>query len=59
MAELAAAGLSNAQIAARLFITTKTTEHHLAATYRKLNISSRYELGSLLETAPATAADEP
>jgi DNA-binding CsgD family transcriptional regulator len=51
VAELAATGLSNAQIAARLFITAKTTEHHLAATYRKLNISSRRQLPALLEPA--------
>jgi DNA-binding CsgD family transcriptional regulator len=48
VAGLAASGLSNAEIAARLFITTKTTEHHLAATYRKLGISSRRELGGVL-----------
>jgi ATP/maltotriose-dependent transcriptional regulator MalT len=51
VAELAADGLSNAEIAARLFITAKTTEHHLAATYRKLNISSRRQLPALLKAA--------
>ena len=49
VADLAAAGLSNAEIAHRLFITRKTTEHHLAATYRKLGISSRGELTGLLD----------
>lgn len=53
VANLAAAGLSNAQIAARLFITVKTTEHHLAATYRKLGISSRNDLAAVLEDARA------
>jgi DNA-binding CsgD family transcriptional regulator len=48
VAELAAAGLSNAEIAARLFITRKTTEHHLAAIYRKLGIGSRRELPAAL-----------
>ena len=48
VAELAAAGLSNAEIAARLFITVKTTEHHLAAIYRKLDINSRRQLPDLL-----------
>jgi ATP/maltotriose-dependent transcriptional regulator MalT len=57
VAELAAAGLTNAQIAARLFITTKTTEHHLAATYRKLGISSRRGLGALLSEAVSVAAE--
>ena len=42
------AGLSNAEIATRLFITVKTTEHHLAAIYRKLNISSRHQLPDVL-----------
>ena len=51
IAELAAAGLSNAEIAARLFITTKTAEHHLAAIYRKLDICSRRELPAALNTA--------
>jgi ATP/maltotriose-dependent transcriptional regulator MalT len=56
VAELAADGLTNAEIAARLFITAKTAEHHLAATYRKLNISSRRQLPALLD--PATAATQ-
>jgi DNA-binding CsgD family transcriptional regulator len=50
VAELAAAGLSNAEIAAHLFITAKTTEHHLAAIYRKLDIRSRRQLPAMLET---------
>ena len=53
VADLAAAGLSNAHIAARLFITVKTTEHHLAATYRKLGISSRNDLAAVFDDAPA------
>lgn len=48
VAELAGSGLSNAEIATRLFITVKTTEHHLAAIYRKLNISSRHQLPDVL-----------
>ena len=48
VAELAAAGLANAEIAARLFITVKTVEHHLAAIYRKLDIPSRRELPAAL-----------
>jgi DNA-binding CsgD family transcriptional regulator len=48
IAELAADGLSNAEIAARLFITVKTTEHHLSTIYRKLDIRSRRELPATL-----------
>ena len=51
VAHLAAAGLSNADVAARLFITAKTAEHHLAAIYRKLDIRSRHQLPALLETS--------
>jgi DNA-binding CsgD family transcriptional regulator len=50
VAELAATGLSNTEIAAQLFITPKTTEHHLAAIYRKLDIRSRRQLPAMLET---------
>jgi DNA-binding CsgD family transcriptional regulator len=53
VADLAAAGLTNAEIAARLFITVKTTEHHLAAIYRKLGIASRRELPAQLDSAQA------
>jgi DNA-binding NarL/FixJ family response regulator len=49
IAELAAAGLTNAEIAAQLFITLKTVEHHLGAIYRKLQIASRRELASALQ----------
>jgi DNA-binding CsgD family transcriptional regulator len=55
VADLAAAGLTNAEIAARLFITVKTTEHHLAAIYRKLGIASRRELPAQLDSAQAVA----
>ncbi len=38
---LAAAGLSNREIAQELFLVVKTVEFHLTASYRKLGISSR------------------
>src|SRR3954469_13131022 len=56
VAQLAAAGLSNADIAARLYITTKTVEHHLAAVYRKLSIRSRRQLPPALNP-PAPPED--
>jgi DNA-binding CsgD family transcriptional regulator len=41
VAELAAAGRSNREIAQALFITTNTVEAHLTRTYRKLGITGR------------------
>ena len=53
VAELAASGLTNRQIAQTLFLTVKTIEAHLAAAYDKLGIRSRQELpGALGELAP-------
>jgi DNA-binding CsgD family transcriptional regulator/sugar phosphate isomerase/epimerase len=45
VAELAASGMTNRDVAAALFISTKTVEHNLARVYRKLGIHSRAELG--------------
>jgi DNA-binding CsgD family transcriptional regulator len=44
VAELAAGGRTNKEIAQTLFVTPKTVEVHLSAAYRKLNIRSRQEL---------------
>lgn len=44
-AELAAAGMTNRQIAATLYVSPKTVEALLARVYRKLAIHSRAELG--------------
>ncbi|XVV09963.1 LuxR C-terminal-related transcriptional regulator [Actinoplanes sp. CA-131856] len=41
VADLAAAGNTNRQIADRLFITVSTVEQHLTKVYRKLNVRSR------------------
>ena len=46
IAELAASGLTNRQVAAALFISPKTVESSLARAYRKLDIHSRAELGA-------------
>jgi DNA-binding CsgD family transcriptional regulator len=48
VARLAADGMTNREIAQRLFVTVKTVEFHLGQTYRKLEISSRAELGQVL-----------
>jgi DNA-binding CsgD family transcriptional regulator len=57
VAELAAAGMSNPEIAQALFVTLNTVEGHLRHAYRKLSISSRGQLPAALHSAaPETAA---
>jgi DNA-binding CsgD family transcriptional regulator len=48
IAERAAAGASNPEIAQALFVTTKTVEMHLSRAYRKLDIASRDQLPAAL-----------
>jgi DNA-binding NarL/FixJ family response regulator len=48
IAEMAARGLTNRQIAQELFLTVKTIETHLHAAYDKLDIHSRRELPDAL-----------
>ena len=45
VAELTAAGMTNRDVAAGLFISPKTVEANLTRVYRKLNIHSRAQLG--------------
>lgn len=45
VAELAASGMTNRDVAAALFISSKTVEANLARVYHKLDIHSRAELG--------------
>jgi DNA-binding CsgD family transcriptional regulator/tetratricopeptide (TPR) repeat protein len=45
--QLLADGLSNADIADRLFITPKTAAHHVSAVLQKLGATSRSEAGAL------------
>jgi DNA-binding CsgD family transcriptional regulator len=51
VAGLAAEGMTNREVAAALGVTPKTVEAHLARAYRKLEISSRAELGARMATA--------
>ena len=46
VARLAAAGLTNREVAGRSFLSPKTVETNLARIYRKLGIHSRAELGA-------------
>ena len=48
-AELAAAGMSNKEIARELFVTVHTVEVHLSRAYAKLGIRSRGQLASRLQ----------
>jgi DNA-binding NarL/FixJ family response regulator len=48
VAELAARGLSNREIAEELFVTRRTVETHLTQVYGKLEIGSRKELPAVL-----------
>jgi DNA-binding NarL/FixJ family response regulator len=50
VAQLAASGLTNRQVAAQLFMSPKTVEANLARAYRKLGIRSRAQLGTLIGT---------
>ena len=49
IAELAAAGLANPEIAARVFVSRKTVEANLGRAYRKLGITSRAQLARALD----------
>jgi DNA-binding CsgD family transcriptional regulator len=51
IAEMAADGLSNPEIAQALFVTRKTVEAHLGNAYRKLDIRSRGELPAALRVS--------
>jgi DNA-binding CsgD family transcriptional regulator len=48
VAEMAAESMTNKDIAQALFVTPKTVEVHLSSVYRKLEISSRAQLPSVL-----------
>jgi ATP/maltotriose-dependent transcriptional regulator MalT len=51
VAELAAAGMSNPEIAQAVFVTLNTVEGHLRHVYQKLSVSSRTELPAALRSA--------
>jgi DNA-binding CsgD family transcriptional regulator len=57
VAQLAAEGMSNKEIAQTLFVTIKTVEVHLSHAYRKLDITSRVQLDEAL--LPPAASGRP
>lgn len=52
VAELAAQGKTNREIAQALYVTARTVEHDLTSTYTKLNIQTRAQLAGALDTQP-------
>ena len=55
VSQLVARGLSNREVAAELFVSTKTVQYHLTRIYTKLGVRSRSELAALRR--PALGAD--
>ena len=58
VASLARNGLSNPEIGARLFISTRTVQYHLSKVFAKLGISSRSQLDRALQADPDPAGQD-
>jgi DNA-binding CsgD family transcriptional regulator len=59
VADLAAAGRSNREIANQLVVSVRTVESHLASAYRKLGVGSRVQLATALAGSTDGAARPP
>ena len=57
VAQLAAAGLTNPDIAQRLYVTRSTVETHLSRSFIKLSINSRAQLAGLLDPQDANVGE--
>jgi DNA-binding CsgD family transcriptional regulator len=57
VADLVAEGLNNSQVAARMYVSPHTVAHHLRQAFRKLSITSRYELTRIVIEHAAEDAD--
>jgi DNA-binding CsgD family transcriptional regulator len=57
VAQLAAGGLANREIAQHLFVTARTVEGHLTHAYQKLGVTSREQLAAALATPAAGAGN--
>ncbi len=55
IARLVAAGATNREVAAALFLSTKTVERHLSAAYRKAGVRSRTQLARVVHQQIASA----
>ena len=55
VAELVADGATNAQVAARLFISERTVESHLASIFNKLGVDTRLQVARWFASTQVTA----